>query len=72
MLQSGFQHTPTHLVAKGYHARRETFAYLGEGLHEAAGHFEFASDEVDGCFVAEVAELEGRVEATVDAGGADF
>ena len=72
MLQSGFQHAPTHLVAKGYHARRETFAYLGEGLHEAAGDFELAGNEVDGGFIAEVAELEGGVEATVDAGGADF
>ena len=66
MLQSGFEHSPAHFVTEIYHAHCETFADLGEGLHEAAGYFEFASDEVDGCFVAEVTELEGGVEAAVD------
>lgn len=72
MLQGGFEHPPTHFVAEIDHARRETFADLGEGLHEAAGDFESASDDVDGCFVAEVAELERGVEAAVDSGGADL
>lgn len=72
MLQSGFEHSPAHFVAKPYHSRRETLAYLGEGLHEAARNFIFASDEVDGCLVAEVAELEGGVETAVDSGRADF
>ena len=72
MLQRGFQHAPAHSVAETDHARRETFADLGEGLHEAAGDLEFASDEVDGGFVAEVPQLEGGVEAAVDSGGVDF
>lgn len=72
MLESGFEHSPTHLVAEIYHARCETFADLGEGLHEAARDFELASDDVDGCFIAEVAELEGSVEAPVDPGNTDF
>ena len=72
MLQRSFEHSPAHFVAETYHTRGETLAYLGEGLHEAARNFKFASDEVDGCFVAEVAELEGRVEAAIDSSGADF
>ena len=72
MLQSGFEHSPAHLGAEIDHAGREALADLGEGLHEAAGDFEFAGDEVDGRFVAEVAQLEGGVEAAVDPGGADF
>ena len=72
MLESGFEHPPAHDVTEVDHARRETFADLGEGLHKAAGNFEFASDEVDGGFVAEIAQLEGCVEATVDSGGANF
>ena len=54
------------------HACREALAGLREGLHEAAGDLEFARYEVDGGFVAEVAELEGGVEAAVDEGGAVF
>ena len=54
------------------HARGEAFADLREGLHEAAGDFVLAGDEVDGRFVAEVPELEGGVEAAVDSGGVDF
>lgn len=72
MLESGFEHSPAHSVAEFDHARCETFADLGESLHKPAGNFEFASDEVDGCFVAEVAELKGGVEAAVDSGGVDF
>ncbi len=72
MLEGGFEHSPAHFVAEVDHARGETFADLGEGLHEAARDFESAGDEVDGRFVAEVAELEGGVEAAVDSGGADF
>ena len=45
---------------------------MRERLHEAAGNLEFASDEVDGDFVAEVPQLEGTVEAAVDARRADF
>ena len=72
MLESGFEHSPAHFVAEVYHTCCETFAYLGKGLHEAAGNFESARDQVDGCFVAEIAELEGSVKAAVDSGGADF
>ena len=72
MLERRFEHPPTHLVAEVDHARGETLADLGEGLHEAAGNLELASDEVDGCFVAQVAELEGGVEAAVDSGGVHF
>ena len=72
MLERGFEHAPAHFVAKVDHARGEAFADLGECLHEAAGHLEFAGDEVDGRFVAQVAELEGGVEAAVDSGGVHF
>lgn len=72
MLQSGLEHSPAHCVAKIDHAGGETFADLGEGLHEATRNFELASDEVDGGLVAQVAQLKGGVEATIDSGGADF
>lgn len=72
VLQRGFQHAPAHLVAEVDHAGRESLADLGEGLHEAAGGLEFAGHEVDGRFVAEVAQLQGGVEAAVDAGGVNF
>lgn len=72
VFQSGFQHAPAHFGAEVDHAGCETFAGLREGLHEAPGDLEFARDEVDGGFVAEVAELEGGVEAAVDEGGAEF
>ena len=72
MLEGGLEHPPAHLVAEVDHARGEAFAGLREGLHEAAGDLEFAGDEVDGDFVAEVAELEGGVEAAVYAGGFDL
>ena len=72
VLERGFEHPPAHLVAEVYHARGEAFADLSQGLHEAAGDLELAGDEVDGCFVAEVPELESGVEAAVDSRGADF
>ena len=72
MLERGLEHAPAHLVAEADHARRETFANLCERLHEAAGHLEAAGDEVDGRFVAEVPQLEGGIEAAVDARSADF
>ncbi len=72
MLKSGFEHPPAQFIAEADHTRGETFADLREGLYEAAGDLEFASDEVDGAFVAEVAELEGGVEAAVDSGGFYF
>ena len=72
VLERGLEHAPAHPVAEVDHARGEAFADLREGLHEAAGHFVLAGDEVDGRFVAEVPKLEGGVEAAVDAGGVDF
>ena len=66
MLERGFEHAPAHFVAEVDHARGETLARLGERLHEAAGHLEFAGHEVDGRFAAEVPELERGVEAAVD------
>ena len=72
MLERGFEHAPAHFVAEVDHARGEAFADLCEGLHEAAGDFVLAGDEVDGRLVAEVPELEGGVEAAVDSGGVDF
>ena len=72
VLERGFEHAPAHFVAEVDHASGEAFADLGERLHEAAGDLEFASDEVDGRFVAEIAELEGGVEAAVDSGGVHF
>lgn len=44
VLESGLEHPPAHLVAEIDHARCEALADLGEGLHEATGDFEFASD----------------------------
>ena len=72
MLESGFEHPPAHFFAEIYHARCKTFADLSEGLHKAAGDFEFAGNKVDGCFVAEVAKLEGGVKAPVDSGDTDL
>ena len=72
VLERGFEHAPAHFVAEVDHARGEAFADLREGLHEAAGNFVLAGDEVNGRFVAEVPELEGGVEAAVDSGGVDF
>ena len=69
VLEGGLEHAPAHPVAEVDHARREPLAGLGERLHEAAGHLELARHEVDGRFVAEVAELQGGVEAAVDSGG---
>ena len=72
VLERGLEHAPAHPVAEVDHARGEALADLREGLHEAPGHLELAGDEVDGGFVAEVAQLQGGVEAAVDAGGGDL
>lgn len=47
-------------------------AGLGERLHEAARGGVFARYGVDRQLVAEVAQLEGGVEAAVDASGGQF
>lgn len=47
-------------------------AGLRERLDVSAGEGVFFCDRVNGHFVAEVAELEGRVEASVNAEGFDF
>lgn len=72
VLERGLEHAPAHPVAEADHARGEALAHLGERLHEAPGHLELAGDEVNGGFGAEVAELQGGVEAAVDAGGGDL
>jgi hypothetical protein len=45
---------------------------LRQILHDPPRDLVFASDGVDGHFVAEIAELEGGVEAFVDAGDFEF
>lgn len=54
------------------HARREAVAGLGQCLYETARGGVFAGHGVDGELVAEVAELEGGVEAAIDACGVEF
>ena len=60
------------MLAELDHAGREALAGLRERLHEAARGGVFARDGVDGEFVAEVAQLEGGVEAPVDARRGQF
>lgn len=72
MPQRSLQHAPAHDVAELDHPRGEPFAEGREGLDRSAGEVVFARNEVDGEFVAEIAELEGGVEAAVDAGRVDF
>ena len=45
---------------------------LGERLDGTAGHIVFLGNAVDGNFVAQIAELEGKVEATIATGGVLF
>ena len=72
VLQHAAEHAPAHARAELDHAGRKPFARLREVLHEAAGGVVLAGDGVDGELVAEVAELEGGVGASVDAGGVLF
>ncbi len=72
VLQHSRQHAPAHVLAELDHAGGEAVAGVGQRLDEAARGGVFARDGVDGELVAEVAQLEGGVEAAVDAGRVDF
>lgn len=60
------------MLAELDHAGGEAVAGVGQRLDEAARGGVFAGDGVDGELVAEVAQLEGGVEAAVDARGVDL